>query len=352
MVKKSYSELELKVIAEKPGFFGGPGTPIYNTPISYRENMNALYWHKDPTWVHSFMETDGIRSTLYNDNFGRAGAHNDGLIDVFGAQWKFVPSAGGSITVAGQPVFEDANDWKEKVKMPDVESWDWENDLKDVDSNPRFAQIFTFVNGFWFERLISLMDFDNAAMALIDEEQQDAVYEFFEATTEVAIKLVDLICKYAPSIDGFNIHDDWGAQRSPFFSEEVARKLFLPHMKKLVGHIHSKGRFCTLHSCGCVQDRVEIFIEAGFDGWQPQTMNDLEKLYELYGDKIVFDVMPEEFDPENEEAAVQAARNFVDKYCHKGKVAGIGTGGRPALNCKAFAEELYRYSREKFLSFE
>ena len=125
-------------------------------------------------------------------------------------------------------------------------------------------------------------------------------------------------------------------------SEDVREKI-----KILLSHLGTASRPTQAHLSAYNQ-----FIEAGFDGWQPQTMNDLDKLYELYGDQIVFDVMPEEFDPENEEAAIQAARNFVDRYCQKGKVAGIGTGGRPALGCKAFAEELYRYSREKFLSFE
>lgn len=349
MIKKTYSEQELRVVDTKPGFGGAPGTPIYNTPISYRENTKALYFEKDPAWIHTFSDSDGIQSTLYNLNFGRPRADNDGMIDVFGAKWKYVASAGGSITEAGRPVLEDVNDWKEKVKMPDVESWDWKTDLEGVDNNPRYAQVFTFVNGFWFERLISLMDFENAAMALVDEDQQDAVFELFGAMTDVACKLVDLICEYAPSVDGFNVHDDWGSQRSPFFSEEIARKLFLPHMKRLVSHIKSKGRFATLHSCGHVEERVELFIEAGFDGWQPQPMNDVAKLYELYGDKMVFEATPEPFDLDDDEAAVASARKFVDYYCNKGKPAGIATGGRPMMASKAFCEELYRYSREKYL---
>ena len=58
-------------------------------------------------------------------------------------------------------------------------------------------------------------------------------------------------------------------------------------MKKLVGHIHDKGRYCGLHSCGHVEDRVPVFIDAGLDTWQMQAnCNDVNKVYENYGDKI------------------------------------------------------------------
>ena len=126
-----------------------------------------------------------------------------------------------------------------------------------------------------------------AAMALIDEEQVDALHELFGATTELACRLVDKLCEYYPELTEINVHDDWGAQKAPFFSMDVANELFVPYMKKLTDHIHAKGRIATLHSCGHNADRIQCYIDGGFDQWSPQPMNDIEKLYELYGDKIV-----------------------------------------------------------------
>ena len=150
--------------------------------------------------------------------------------------------------------------------------------------------------------MISWMDFIPAAMALIDEDQQPAILELFEATTDLACRVVDKIVEYFPCVDGINIHDDWGSQKAPFFSEEIARKLFLPFMKRLNDHIHSKGRYASLHSCGRVESRIQVFIDAGYDEWQPQSMNDTTRLYEEYGDKIILSISPPGLPPEATDA--------------------------------------------------
>jgi hypothetical protein len=78
-------------------------------------------------------------------------------------------------------------------------------------------------------------------------------------------------------------------------------------MKQLTGHIHSKGRYATLHSCGHVDTRVQCFIDGGFDSWDPQVMNDIHMLYEKYGDKIVLGVYPDKFDPKRRRRRSSAA---------------------------------------------
>jgi hypothetical protein len=116
------------------------------------------------------------------------------------------------------------------------------------------------------------MDFAPAAMALIDEEQRGAVKELFQAMTDFACKVVDKICEYWPMLAGFNIHDDWGAQKAPFFSEETAYELFVPFMRQLTDHIHSNGRYHypLLRQC---DHPVQCFIVDGFEA-DPQTMNE------------------------------------------------------------------------------
>ena len=91
--------------------------------------------------------------------------------------------------------------------------------------------IITFLNGFGFERLISFMGFEAAAMALVDEEQQDALKELFDRLSDLYCRIIDKCCE-AYDIDGFIIHDDWGTQRAPFFSFDTGRELLVPYMKK------------------------------------------------------------------------------------------------------------------------
>ena len=46
---------------------------------------------------------------------------------------------------------------------------------------------------------------------------------------------------------------------------EVAYELFVPYMKQLTDHIHSKGRVATLHSCGHNEERVQCYIDGGVE---------------------------------------------------------------------------------------
>ena len=346
--KPAYSEKELRIVDQKPGYGGFmPPTDLFDTPVSVRENMNSHYFDKDPWYCATLRDTTSLQLEAYNVNLSRPHKHDS--IDFFGVPWKWVESAGGSITPGGNPRFEDANEWRDVISIPDVDSWDWEGMAKDFRFDPRFSHIFTFLNGFWFERLISLMDFENAAMALVDPDQEDAVHDLFGAMTDMGIKLVDKICEYFPGIDGFTVHDDWGAQKAPFFSDQVARDYFLPYMKDFVGHIHSKGRYCVIHSCGKIEDRIHIFVEAGIDGWEMMNINDVRKLYTEFGEQLCFQAWPLPFDPEDDNAAKEAAREFVDFFCHPGKPALLGMGNREALGSKVFMEEVYEDSRKRYL---
>ncbi len=352
-IQKPFSEQERKVLGTKPGFFPGMAPSfIFNTPISYRENTMNAFMNKRPCFAVTNRDFSALNCGFFQKNLGRAGrADADTIkVDAFGVQWVFEPTAGGSISVAGRPRFEDVNDWKNAIKMPDVNDWDWAADAEANPVDTNFAVQMTPTNGFWFERLISLMDFMNAAMALCDDDQTDALHELFEATTQLGCDMIDKICEYWPSVDGFVLHDDWGSQRGPFFSDDVARNLFLPHMQKLVGHIHDKGRYCSLHSCGHIEDRLPVLIEAGLDTWEMQAnANDINKVYEKYGDKILLQVTIPEFDPTDEKAAVKAARDYVDNFCRPGKPTMLVS--RNGLGCQVFAEELYCYSRKHFLNW-
>ena len=154
--------------------------------------------------------------------------------------------------------------------------------MKEKPIDTRFPATFSFINGFWFERLISFMDFMPAAMALIDDEQTDAIKDLFAEMTDLGCRVIDKLCQYMPALDLIEIHDDWGAQKAPFFSMDVAYELFVPFMKQITDHIHAKGRRALLHSCGHNADRIQCYIDGGFDLWQPQAMNDIGYLYDRW----------------------------------------------------------------------
>ena len=117
--KPEFSPRELQVMDTLSGPFGGPGTPLLNTPVSYRENVNAHYFSKEPWFVsRSFVHSSSPMIKEYNEQLSRPAGHDS--VDCFGVPWKWVASAGGSITPGGNPLFEDANEWKDHIKMPDI----------------------------------------------------------------------------------------------------------------------------------------------------------------------------------------------------------------------------------------
>ena len=347
-----------------PDIQDSPRGPVinYHYPVSRKEGYRAFFVDHDPIWQVTNVESNIFCPSIVPDNVARGfvieGKPYDrakyGGPDMFGTEWVFVPVAGGSMVKPGNPVMEDVNDWKSLIKMPDLDSWDWAGSHeanKDFLLGGAKANVFWILNGCWFERLISFMDFEEAAVAMIDEDQEDALKELFHELTSLHLKIVDKVVENFPEVDTICIHDDWGSQMAPFFSEAAARNLLLPEMKRFVSYVYSKGLICDLHSCGHVEDRVEIFIEAGFDSWTPMPMNDTIALYEKYGDKIIIGVVYDKpFDPATatEEEQRAAARDFVDRFCNKDKLCTYSNYNNPGLMTPAFREELYKASREKF----
>ena len=119
----------------------------------------------------------------------------------------------------------------------------------------------------------------------------------------------------------------------------------------MTDRIHANGRRALLHSCGHNADRIQCYIDGGFDLWQPQAMNDIGYLYDNYGDKIILAVFPEETDiaERSEDEQREAARAFVDRFCQPGKpsVTGMVSFRRTT---PAFNDEVYEYSRKKYLA--
>ena len=69
------------------------------------------------------------------------------------------------------------------------------------------------------------MGFEGASVAMIDEDQQDAIKELFDAISDVYIDIIDHYHKYYVNLGGFYIHDDWGSAQNTFFSPAVAEEM-------------------------------------------------------------------------------------------------------------------------------
>jgi hypothetical protein len=351
---------ELIVKEEIPNRFGGPPVPVYSVPMTPREACRSAYmgkpvWQPGSTGSESVMFTPKVnpdniaRAFVFDATFVPGESNKSGGKDMFGIDWEYVPQVGGSMVRPGKPFIEDANELKDKVVWPDIDSWDWEESARVNASflKPDLFNSFMFLNG-WYERLISFMDFEGAIVAMIDEDQKDAVKDFFDKLSDLYIRILDKCMTHFPLIDIFNIHDDWGSQKETFFSPATAEEMIVPYMKRVTDFIHSKGRFAELHSCGQLLKQVPNMIAAGWDSWTPQLMNDTQKIYELYGDKILIAVAPDVYNPAttSEEEQRAYARAYADKFCKPDKPSTFNMyASFSGVLTPAYREELYKQSR-------
>ena len=334
------------------------GVPKLNSPITTKENTLLALNGKKPYWYPMVGMIGGdykpLRPRMFPDLMV---AHDvmDGeppydfsqvppvLGGWFDTKWRYVPLVGGSMIEPGTQKIHDMNDWQQ-LTWPNLDDFDWEGSAK---ANAAYIDCglpveFCIPTGYW-ERLMSLLEVSDAAMALIDEEQQDAIHAFFSKLTDTYEELLERVKKYYHP-DMILMHDDWGHQNGQFFSNATHREMIFPYFKRFADKVHALGMRFELHCCGKAENMVPLMVEAGVDLWCPQPMNNIRKLAEEYKDSgITFGVMLPIVAPgmpDEEEQAEKIAREFVETYGDL-PVAYINYGGSEKLYLK-----MYQYSRQ------
>ena len=326
----------------------------------FNENFEAMFKGKNPLWMPMTSDSKSFDPRIDPDNIARAFVFDGeapydrskyGGPDMFGIEWVFVPVVGGSMENPDKPhIMEDVNDWRDVIKFPDVNSWDWEscgkNNAAWFEKNKDYDIASMLLNGMGFERLVSFMGFENAAMAIIDEDQQDAAKELAnEICDNVYIPYVDNMHRVCPGLTRITLHDDWGSQRAPFFSLAAAREAYVDVYKKFNAHVKSLGLIAELHSCGKNDLVVPAYIESGFEFWNGMYMNDKRNLFEQYGDKFIFGVDPPAVADDmnaSDEDLYAGAKEFCEFYIRDGKCHVVGNMMRK--NPK-FVANVYQISR-------
>ena len=314
---------ELQIIGEYKSISPrAPALPRYNSPITPRENMKLLLDGEKPLWMPSSADCFSFAPKIIPDNVARGlvidadplDIKDAGGEDFFGVHWDFVPQVGGSMVRPGSPKVPDINKWEDYIKFPDLDAYDWAGSAeknRELLSRDRMNEVW-IMNGL-FERLISFMDFENAALAMVDEDQQDGVHRLFDALCVFYDDLIEKYQKYY-NADAVYFHDDWGSQRAPFFSLNTVREMLVPYLSRVVESCHKRGMYFDFHSCGKNEMLVPAMIESGGDIWCPQPMNDYKMLLEKYGDRIIIGVQPEITFESTEEEIIAAINKFIDEY--------------------------------------
>lgn len=364
-MREKFDQKEFEVIGEYPDYPTHvmalvPKAPIqkkFNRPITARENWKLLFNGKNPYWIPQAgffncevqvfrprMHPDNVATRLVFDAEELPQYESNIAKGWFDLDWEWVDIAGGASVHPGNPAVRDINKWEEQVPFPNLDDMDWENCIaknKDYVKSDKMVQV-GLLSGFW-ERLMSLMDVDHAAIALVDEDQQDGVHRLFDRLADLYVDYIDRLHKHF-AIDGFLIHDDWGTQNNPFFSLATCREMIVPYLKRVVDACHERNIAFELHSCGRVEPLVPALIEAGVDLWCGQTMNDYLRMATTYQEvSLVFGVqlLPEPAGTTAEEIRAMA-KDFVEKY-KECKIALVNKGASPL-----FFAAVYEFSRKAY----
>lgn len=277
-------------------WYGSPYPPVYKLqqPLTPKENLIRYYTGGEYEWIPD-PYADLVEITPHCNPDCDAQDFEGGY-DAFGVKWIPAEEEGAMLPSFVEPgfiVLDDINDWRE-LNWPDVDSWGWKEHAKNFnealkdDNRMRRGLILSG----YFERLISLMSFEEAAVALVAEPEETAA--FFEKLTDMNIKIADhFIDDYHCGM--IKLHDDWSAQRSPFFSPDTCEEVIYPAVKRLVDHIHAKGCLFVLHSCGNGEKLIPIMKKLKIDGWQLQenALEDYAKVQKKVDNAFVMEPYPD-----------------------------------------------------------
>ena len=359
--RPEYKDPNVKTATNTTGFFADtPVTaPLFDTPISRRENFFRAARRENPLWVpvpytdiqllQANEQADERPGQQMGPRFKNPAKKNYSFLDPFGNSWTWEASAGGAMLTPGTKVVEDICDWEKSINFPDFNDWNFretaEKYMKEKYDPEKVMQINIYQG--LTEMLVAFLGgYGEGMMALAEEPE--ACKDFFWRFAQYMIDFFDMMDGLYP-IDFVTWHDDYGTERDTFFSEKMMEELVLEPTKKLTDHIKKKGKILELHSCGKIERFIPHIIEMGVDFiWLQPRANDMVKIKAMYGDKIGFNFPLDGMIPGVEfttEEIIQSVRSTIDKYAKGGGYYPL-VRGNDLREVWTIASELYCYSRE------
>jgi hypothetical protein len=208
--------------------------------LTARENFMNFYKNKPmDRFPDLFTDANFLMSIT---GMGDRPPNNRGGKDWYGCSWVYEADAMDSCVpdLSVPPLFEEIEEWREKMIFPDPDAVDWKacakaDEVEDFD--PDKINYLTLMEG-PFERLHTIMGFENAMVAMVTNP--DEVNALLERLTDIKMQNIRVLADYY-KVDVINYHDDWGTQNNLFFAPEMWRELIRPHIKRAVDYTHELG---------------------------------------------------------------------------------------------------------------
>ncbi len=136
-----------------------------------------------------------------------------------------------------------------------------------------------------FDRFAQLLGMPAALTALASEEDASAVVIARLAEHHMAIAAGYL----AAGVEAGWLADDYAGDAGPFFNPRVWRRLFLPHLARIIAVYRQAGAPVFFHTCGRAEIFVADLLEAGVTVFNLQSdVCDLARLKTRFGRRIAF----------------------------------------------------------------
>jgi hypothetical protein len=261
-----------------------------------KENMLRVIRHDNPEWVPRGLESVIFLRPPIVERPAKAG------FDDWGVEYDLKKEAqGGTFPMHGGFPIKDFSKWREQLKVPDVESFDWKN-ITIRNDNP-----FSEEDGKWID--VNSIDRDSCIVCgsvefgLFERSwllmgMEEAFVNYFAEPDEMR-ELIRVIADYKIAvIKKFNsvvkldmiwYGDDWGHQKQLFLSPEVWKDIIKPETKRIYDCMKELGIIINQHSCGRIEEVFGDMVEIGVDIYNPcQPCNNLFELKRKYGDKVTF----------------------------------------------------------------
>jgi len=247
-----------------------------------KENILRVIRHDHPEWVPNGYEAV---ITVMPPIVERSYVPGP---DAFGCLWALEEDAeGGTYPAHGGNTMQSIDEWREKLILPDIESYDWEPLRKQVEAIDRSKFLVQgFIEMGLFERSYLLLGLEEALISYMTEE--DEMREMLHVIADYKIKFIRKFYEVT-KMDMCWYGDDWGTQTNSFLPPDVWRRVIKPETQRIYDCFKELGIIINQHSCGKIDNIFGDIVEMGADMWNAcQPCNNLKNMKELYGDKITF----------------------------------------------------------------
>jgi len=193
----------------------------------------------------------------------------------------------GAMPEPNNIIIDDITKWRDQIKIRDVSDRDWEGYYKNASKDFDREKMCVGVGGgdYWLT-LVSLMGFEGALLAMYEEPD-----EVIELLTHIS-KFYTMVLKqqiHHLKPDVLGLMDDDSAERAPFFSLDMYRRIFKPFHKLHADIALDAGMVISRHDCGKCEQFIDDWLDIGITEWNsPQSMNDLPGIKKKYGKRLAF----------------------------------------------------------------